>query len=823
MNGAHLMFLSLAMALAAALAMSAAMGEADARHATDGALSTQKNTAGSDQVYHRSKLYMYLREKCKVHTELAVMPVLHNGHRRNNPDRTFYPGDALGYHTNMRVEGCSAVKVCPVEVPGGSGECTPLKVKCSYSRRGGCQPSGFEGYGGSGPRSEEGSVVLPHDIYGPDESYRVAKKAHVMAKVIVMLGGYLYTGYQAFVSESAFPVRVIDPGLSVSLSYEPLTDSAGHTAANLDGTYYVWDPISVIHEIDYAWKEERLGTIYATHTKDHGMLELAQELDCDEPSCVLVAGGIAGYDAQAIEHSYAGGSAMYNSSCAVGTAHGAAEPACARYHGRHGIDYTATLHNIHAHARVRTGEARAHDVTESIEPLIVRYDPQFGEPYAYVSLADSVLAHGDWAWSKRHVMAVRYDGSLGGGRDDADAGPHEMRRALLNEMDHEGTARYLTGSIPLDASLSWNATAGPSARDAERCTKHDGGLIDGALLLGRHAASAMFTQAAYGRLYMEYPISEFMAESGADVASLRNTVRTEDFAGHELRDLVSYNYTYPRARFAVPASLAMVDGSGPVADGGASVEIVPTAGVGAFGATVGPSYLHDRICESVELEADDAEIANMVVSDMYPRKMAAESTGGGRVDYILNRTGVSFTDVYALMADSVAELGSNTIYEAPSAYEFSYGVTDGTAVHSRNMTAEVLFTTPILEIANVATDNAMDYAVSCPSCAHTTLQARPREAFGDIASVERNGVPVERVCSSVHGCTVSAVQGIANTVMLTNVWGGTASATVSVGLPDATDGLDVDVDTALLAFIVAVAALVAWRIAHRLARMISVS
>ncbi|RNJ75882.1 MAG: hypothetical protein EB824_01175, partial [Thaumarchaeota archaeon S15] len=113
---------ALALALAAALAAALA-GDAAAQGGGGDTLHSQRHTAGSEMVYIHTKHYTYIREKCRVHTSLDIMPVLHNGHRRNNPDRTFYPGDALEYRTGMGVEGCSAVKSCPVEVPEGEGEC----------------------------------------------------------------------------------------------------------------------------------------------------------------------------------------------------------------------------------------------------------------------------------------------------------------------------------------------------------------------------------------------------------------------------------------------------------------------------------------------------------------------------------------------------------------------------------------------------------------------------------------------------------------------------------------------------------------------------
>ena len=799
-------------------------------HADENVIYKSTKTTGTDAVINNSSYYYYYREKCKVHTDFVITSILHNGHKRNNPDGTFYPGDAFEYEINVRVEGCSIVKPCNADLPPNSAEteCEVLEAVCVYVRRGGCKHVGFTGYGGSGPRFERGTVFIPSDIYGPDESYTVTKKTYAMAKVITRSIGSAHEGYSLVTSVASFPIRVIDPDLSITLSHRPLVDSSGYAAANLDSTYYVWDPINIVHVVDYQWKDERMGTIHATHTKTHGMLDNVYEYTCEQASCMHATSGLRGYDPQTLEHAYAGGITVYNSSCISGTPRGGALSACAAYHGKHAISYGVALHNLDASSGIRTGDARAYIVHNSTEPLIVRYDPVFSEQYAYVSLGDDSGASGNWAWSKRHVIAVAYEGSAGGGRDDPDTAPHELRRALLNAFDYSGSAIYVTGKIPISTTLAWNATAGPSSRDGERCDSYDPRLLDGAFMFSRNADSAMFTQAAYGRLYMSYPISEFMHEHNAQTATLHNTIQTSMFAGQNLRDLISYNYTYPAARFGVPASIVMMDPHGLVAHGSVFANITPIPYRSAEFASGGdvdsdaPSYLHDHVCSNVLAKTGDMEIANMVVSDMYPRTMTVRADSGGRVDFVLNRTSVIFTDVYALLARSVSELDINTIYEAPSAYNFEYAVADGGMRHTRNMTSEVTFTSPVLEVANIYDDNVLDYVVSCMDCSHTTLQLRPQIGFGDIVLVEHNGDKAERVCSTKHGCTLSAIKGQNNTIRVTNTWGGTAHASLFVPDVDPTMSLSANPVGIATAVAIGIAAVTIWRTSSKIMNYIRI-
>lgn len=796
---------------AALVMICGAVDDAFAQRGTQGVIYKQTTVGGSDAITISNESRYYHREKCKIYTDMTISSVSHNGHRRNNPDGTFYPGDALRYNIGVRFEGCSVVKPCRADVvPNNGVACIPPESIC-VSRRQGCQHVGFSGLGNAGPRSESGTVKIPSNIYGPDESYSVTKESYALAKFVGRTRYGAFSGYALISSIANYPVNVIDPELSTRLSQAPLTDSDGYTAANLDGTYYVWDPIHVIHKTDYRWKDERIGTISATHKMAHGILDSVHQFTCKTKSCTHTVDDLRGYDPLTLKHRYGGGNAVYNSTCVQGAYKGAGST-CGAYHGAHDITYESALHNIGG-SSIRTGSERASSIYTTTDPLIVQYLPEFSSPYPYISLKDDASASDNWSWSKRHVVAVQYMGSTGGGRDDTDM-LHKQRRALFNTLDYSGNALFLTDRIPIDATLEWSKTAGVSGADDERCDSHDENLIDDVLLFGRRADSAMFTQAGYGRAYFAYDITDFMQKNNSQRAILNNTLQTANFAGEELRDLVSYSYTYPAAQFGVPASIVMTDSEGIVEHGSISAKISPLPyDPGSFDPNPYArdlEYLHDHICHHVYEETGDTEYPNLVVSDMYPRAMSVHADTGGRVNYMLNRTSVIFSDVYALFADSTADLDINSIYEAPSAYDFLYGIDDGTANRTRTITSGVTFASPLLEIANIDSDNVLDHTMPCAECPHTTLQIQPRPEFGRVDTIEHNGKLVEALCDS-DGCTLSALKGHENNVRLTNMWGGTASTALFVPSTDAASGLSIDAHQIATVVLIGIGALVVWR------------
>ena len=65
-------------------------------------LFTVHRVAGSDDINTEN----LIKERCFVHVQIDVYSAHHGPFHRNNPDKTFYPGDAFDYQTTTWKDGC---------------------------------------------------------------------------------------------------------------------------------------------------------------------------------------------------------------------------------------------------------------------------------------------------------------------------------------------------------------------------------------------------------------------------------------------------------------------------------------------------------------------------------------------------------------------------------------------------------------------------------------------------------------------------------------------------------------------------------------------
>ncbi|WP_316506279.1 hypothetical protein [Nitrosopumilus sp.] len=65
-------------------------------------LFTVHQVAGSSEIVTEN----LIKERCFVHAQIDVYSAHHNGFHRNNPDKTFYPGDAFDYQATTWKDGC---------------------------------------------------------------------------------------------------------------------------------------------------------------------------------------------------------------------------------------------------------------------------------------------------------------------------------------------------------------------------------------------------------------------------------------------------------------------------------------------------------------------------------------------------------------------------------------------------------------------------------------------------------------------------------------------------------------------------------------------
>lgn len=231
-------------------------------------------------------------------------------------------------------------------------------------------------------------------------------------------------------SFALFTPSILDPNIAISVTKENLTDSDGYTIRNLDGTYYLWDAINVIHKPIYRWQNERGGTLETVTTKKYDITN-EKEFECQKKS--------AGTCDYTLEHSHVQSwNKVFDHGAGLTIYNGTSDKDL----GRHFFQYKIDLFNIGRYLNTTSGFT---------DTLIVRYDPVY-QNYAYNMLKDDHW----WAYGNRPAVALHYYGSIGGGPDDS-SGIHEFRRSKLNGFDYSGYAFDPVNKVFLNEAMTWNS------------------------------------------------------------------------------------------------------------------------------------------------------------------------------------------------------------------------------------------------------------------------------------------------------------------------------------------------------------------------------
>ena len=392
---------------------------------------------------------------------------------------------------------------------------------------------------------------------------------------------------------------VLSPDLGLELRHERVLDSDGYLARNADGTYYVSDPVAIMHEPALKWKDERYRTI-KFEVSAEAQLPLESRLWCEKPCSVELERERTApslWDLGSGE-----GLAVYS---APGDGHlGAA-----------GFEYTVRASN----AGVPLGSASA-----SSEARIVPYEPVYSA-YAYPQLSDG----GRTSYENRVGIALHYFGSL-------DGQLHEGRRSKIDAFSYEGGARGPWEEVPLRARLEWSGARGAGELDGHRgeaprphpvAAPWEGGEPCD---IGRHGTLAML-RAGYCALYFEYPILEEIAGPGGprlEGAALRGELASGDMAGRRTA-LLEFEY-----RFAEPLfhSGLTVRAAGP---DGSEAPVPLRADVEPAGTPL-PEYVRQKAMR----DTGDPGLAAVAAGGAYPSSYSER--GLGSIEAKLRRVSSEF-------------------------------------------------------------------------------------------------------------------------------------------------------------------------------------
>jgi len=262
---------------------------------------------------------------CSVSVSITTSQLTYNGLPRNNPDGTYYPGDAFSVSLSIGSSHCTSIST---SISGGSG----INIACSS-----CTNTRVD--------------VLPSASPG---SYAV--------RAFVSGSGPGGPGSAA----TSMSITIADPMITVSVIPANLTDTDGYLMRNADGTYYINDAIALEYGLDYKFKDVRMGVIEPEVIRVHPYPYIS-DLDCLQESCTFVVPKTLATSEYSAQYSYATGIVVANATWQHGL-------------GQKEFRFDVTLKNAGVYTNMR--KSYTHTVS------IVDYRPVFASTYPYLNLKD---------------------------------------------------------------------------------------------------------------------------------------------------------------------------------------------------------------------------------------------------------------------------------------------------------------------------------------------------------------------------------------------------------------------------------------------------
>lgn len=731
---------------------------------------------------------------CNITIQTTILPVYYSDQSlpRNNPDGSYYPGDA--FHFVIRYDGsdtCMNFTVHPLQSSGGLivtyhkgsdyQHGSPIRGYSDYdadkrehplesnksiaSFEKTIQKCKDETEANSGCVSGHAEIAVNQDELNQvhcttnDKTKRkvcaeidnkISLKVSGQKKVCRIINGKATCSWVTVSRTASFAPSMLNPDISMNVTKENLADSDGFTIRNLDGTYYLWDAINVIHWPVYKWQNERAGTIESVTTKSYDITN-EKEFECKKTgSCnyTLKHRNIAHWS-NVFDHG--AGLTIYN-----GTSQ--------KDLGYHSFRYKVDLFNIGRHLNTTSGSTGA---------LIVRYDPVYGS-YPYNMLEDNHW----WAYGNRPAVALHYFGSLGGGPNDS-AGIHELRRSKINSFEYTGYAFDPINKVFLNETMTWNDAEPIILSLQKKCnktvfdptsfeTENNTGVKD----------SAMFVKSGYGKIIFNYPILRTLLKERFHEVTIENTLQSVNFGGSKITNTTDYEYIYPRVKFHTSVKVLAVDSQGELINIPLSIVMTPQFGKGAV-------YTQDYLCKKIFYDTQDKGFSDIVIDDMYV-KDANKKNGTGYVNlkasltstWFPNYTGAFFASSNYTFNDT-RQNPYKTVLDIPINFGFGalspYNITITADSKSHTFDVETFqFYSNHLFVVNFDQNNILN--VTRDKQNKNLVYIHYDKNFGPIQEVFINGTKYDQRCRT--GCSVIVPSNESLQLEAYNVWGGMTSASL---------------------------------------------
>ncbi len=765
---------------------------------------------------------------CEITIRTNILPVYYNGlsSPRNNPDRTYYPGDA--FHFIIQYAGSSTCRnftVHPLQSSGGltvidhsetNYESPQSVASFENTVQQLCKNAGVNAGCVSGHAE---IAITQNELNQTHCTTNVKTKSKVcdkienkisltvsgQKKVCTTINGKLKCFWVTVSRTASFAPSILNPNISISVTKESLTDSDGYTIRNLDGTYYLWDAINVIHWPVYKWQNERGGTLETVTTKNYDLAN-EKEFECQKKN--------AGTCDYTLEHNHiTQWNKVFDHGAGLTIYNGTSENDL----GVHSFQYRIDLFNIGRYLNTTSG---------STDALVVKYEPVY-QNYAYNMLEDNHW----WAYGNRHAVALHYYGSNGGGPDDL-PGIHELRRSKLNGFDYSGYAFDPVNKVFFNETMTWDSAEPIILRNIpfeDRCNKVNfdstsfEAETDGTY---NEKDSAMFVKSGYGKVIFSYPILRTMLKERFHDVTIDNSLQSVHFGGREISNVTDYDYIYPRVKFHTSVKVIVINSEGQRNQIPISIVMSPQFSKGA-------EYTQDYICKKIVHDTLDDGFSDIVLDDMYGKEIN-QKDGIGYVNLKASLTSTWFPNYTEMFfANSSVTFGNNSgfdegLYENELDIPLNFGlgalspydITITADTKSHTFDADTFqFYSNHLFVVNLDQDNILN--VTRTENNKNLVTIHYDENFGPIEQVLVNGKEFERRCKT--GCSIIIPDKDTITLEAYNVWGGKAAVSLEY-VESKQESIKFDESSIIwYAILGLIAGIVLWRESKRILRWLGFS
>ncbi len=728
-----------------------------------------------------------LSQPCSVQIRGQMLPVSHLGEPRNNPDGTYYPADAFYFIIQYSASPtCIDVIVDPLRYEGldiRQGGASYADTNYDYvdaaSRKKlkstvDSMCSTIRAY--SGCVFGIATVMDIVDCTQVDPDRCINKTAKIVQKVTGLKkvcssdgdGGGTKCRIVPVVRTVTLSPDILIPELDVILSIHTVQDDDGYHARNLDGTYYVWDPMVIQQIPDLLWKNDRSNTIHFEVTKTPDS-QMETFVDCANNSCIKI---LEWSGVRTTTWSLGNGDdiTLYN---ATDDSH----------LGINFFEYDVEAYNA--------GVLLDSD-SDKIETLVVRYDPEYSQ-YPYSVLSDDHRT----SYENRAAVALHYFGSFGGGPDDVKSSLHEDRRSKINNFLYFGVGFNPWNPVLFNDALHWNKTQDAGILELPHRTVSESRYSDVTASSNNDVipcetktdTTATFVRAGYCTIYFQYPILDTVyGPTGPryENATLFNTLLSDHFAGKDRSYFAHYEYRFPEPFFNTNLHVKSIRDDGNE-DLVIRVDIMPKNNVKTATTTI-QKYLHEKII----YDSADPGFGNMISNDTYPVRYSQSDTNN--LDVKLRRIATKFESYQDTNNQNVAGLD---ITHLASAYlgnsrdarlEVPLDVGLGAlSPISLNVTAGNIFRhyeydyvdfgADMEILINTAQDNTMEILRNPGSVIISVNQD-----FGEVTKLYVDGVALNATCNT--RCAINTDRNDEMLITAQNAWGGQARGVAVEFIPE---------------------------------------